>query len=155
MADAAGVVVCLDVGDRHIGVAHTVAGGTTAFPAGAIAMKELQETASAVVDRLVTEKAVLLVIGLPLGLDGADTPQTGKVRRFTGFVRKELAVRHLNKAIRVTWMDERLSSAAVGRVARAEGLHEAEGRATKDQWEAVYILQGYLDRVQAEGTHEA
>lgn len=155
MADAAGVVVCLDVGDRHIGVAHTVAGGATAFPAGAIAVGDQQATVAVVVDRLVAEQAVLLVIGLPLGLDGTDTPQTRKVRRFAGLLRRELAARHLNRAVRVVWMDERLSSAAVGRVARAEGLHEAESRAAKDQWEAVYILQGYLDRRQAEGTHEA
>jgi putative Holliday junction resolvase len=99
-----------------------------------------------VVDRVVLEGASCLVVGLPLGLDGADSIQTRKVRRFTGFVRKELAARGLNRAVRVELVDERLSSVAVGRAAASEGLSDAAGRATKDQWEAVYILQGYLDR---------
>jgi RNase H-fold protein (predicted Holliday junction resolvase) len=46
----------------------------------------------------------------------------------------------------VVLVDERLSSVAVGRAAASEGLSGSSGRATKDQWEAVYILQGYLDR---------
>ncbi len=146
MVKGDGVALCLDVGDRRIGVAHTVLGVATAFPAGALAMGALPETAAAVVDRLTAEGATLLVVGLPLGLDGADTLQTHKVRRFVGFVRRELAARSLNKTVRVAWMDERLSSVAVGRAARTEGLREEDGRATKDQWEAVYILQGYLDR---------
>jgi len=72
--------------------------------------------------------------------------QTRKVRRFVGFVRKELAVRGLSRTVRVELVDERLSSVAVGRAAASEGLSGAVERATKDQWEAVYILQGYLDR---------
>jgi putative Holliday junction resolvase len=140
------VVLCLDVGERHIGLARTVADVGTAFPAGSIDMRLPTETARTVVDRIVLEGAGCLVVGLPLGLDGADSMQTRKVRRFVGFVRKELAGRGLNSTVRVELVDERLSSVAVGRGAAREGLSGAAGRATKDQWEAVYILQGYLDR---------
>ena len=139
-------VLCLDVGERHIGLARTVAEVRTAFPGGTIDVGLPAETARAVVDRLVSEGAGCLVVGLPLGLDGTDSIQTRKVRRFTGFVRKELAARGLNRTVRVVLVDERLSSVAVGRAAASEGLSGSAGRATKDQWEAVYILQGYLDR---------
>jgi putative Holliday junction resolvase len=140
------VVLCLDVGERHIGLARTVADVGTAFPAGSMDMGLPAATARTVVDRVVLESAGCLVVGLPLGLDGTDSIQTGKVRRFVGFVRRELAARGLNKAVRVELVDERLSSVAVGRAAASEGLSGAAGRTTKDQWEAVYILQGYLDR---------
>ena len=140
------VVLCLDVGERHIGLARTVAEVGTAFPAGSIDMALPAATARVAVDRVVLEGASCMVVGLPLGLDGEDSMQTRKVRRFTGFVRKELAARGLNKTVRVELVDERLSSVAVGRAAASEGLSGAAGRATKDQWEAVYILQGYLDR---------
>jgi putative Holliday junction resolvase len=106
----------------------------------------LTATARIVVDRVALEGAGCVVVGLPLGLDGADSMQTRKVRRFVGFVRKELAARGLNRTVRVELVDERLSSVAVGRATASEGLSGAVGRATKDQWEAVYILQGYLDR---------
>jgi len=139
------VIVCIDVGDRHIGVARTLGDVGAAFPAGSVAMGTPAATAAAVVDRIVREGADVLVVGLPLGLDGEDSIQTRKVRRFTGFVRKELASRGLNKTVRVELVDERLSSVAVGRAAASEGLSASTGRDAKDQWEAVYILQGYLD----------
>ena len=139
-------MLCLDVGERHIGLARTVADVGTAFPAGSIDMGIPAATARAVVDRVVFEDAGCLIVGLPLGLDGTDSIQTGKVRRFVGLVRKELAARGLNTEVRVELVDERLSSVAVGRAAASEGLSGSAGRATKDQWEAVYILQGYLDR---------
>ncbi|MHB8107216.1 MAG: Holliday junction resolvase RuvX [Candidatus Cryosericum sp.] len=140
------VVLCLDVGERHIGLARTVGDVGTAFAAGSIDMGLPAATARAVVDRIVLEGAGVLVVGLPIAMDGTDSVQTRKVRRFAGFIRKELAARGLNKAVRVELVDERLSSVAVGRAAASEGLSGAAGRATKDQWEAVYILQGYLDR---------
>jgi putative Holliday junction resolvase len=145
------VVLCLDVGEGHIGLARTVADVGTAFPAGSIEMGIPAETARTVVDRVVREGAGCLVVGLPLGLDGEDSVQTRKVRRFTGFIRKELAARGLNRTVRVELVDERLSSVAVGRAAASEGLSASAGRATKDQWEAVYILQGFLDRRRGTG----
>ncbi len=149
------VILCLDVGDRHIGLARTVADVGAAFPAGSIDMGLPAETARTVVDRIVLEGTGCLVVGLPLGLDGADSMQTHKVRRFVGFVRKELAARGLNRIVRVELVDERLSSVAVERAAASEGLSDAMGRASKDQWEAVYILQGYLNRTSpVRGQHD-
>lgn len=142
-------ILCIDVGERHIGLARAVAGIGTAFPAGSLEAGTPAETAGAVIDLVVREKARCLVIGLPLGLDGCDTLQTRRVRRFTGFIRKELAARGLAGTIHVELVDERFSSVAVGRAAVSEGLSLSAGRATKDQWEAVYILQGYLDRMGA------
>ena len=140
-------ILCLDVGERHIGVARAVPGVGTALAAGSIDAAVPAEAARNVVDRMQQEQAAVLVVGLPLALDGTDSAQTRRVRRFVGLVRRELAARDLNRAIRVELVDERLSSVGVGRASASEGLSEAKGRTTKDQWEAVWILQGYLDRV--------
>ena len=63
------VVLCLDVGERHIGLARTVADVGTAFPAGFIDMGLPTATARAVVDSVELEGAGCLVVGLPLALD--------------------------------------------------------------------------------------
>ena len=128
-------------------MARAVPGVGTALAAGSIDAAVPAEAARNVVDRMQQEQAAVLVVGLPLALDGTDSAQTRRVRRFVGLVRRELAARGLNRAIRVELVDERLSSVGVGRASASEGLSEAKGRTTKDQWEAVWILQGYLDRV--------
>ena len=148
MADALSQgVLCLDVGERHIGLARAVPGIGTALAAGAIDAAVPSDAVRSVVDRIEQERAGVLVVGLPLALDGTDSAQTRRVRRFLGLVRRELATRGLNKSVRVELVDERLSSVGVQRASASEGLSEAKGRTTKDQWEAVWILQGYLDRV--------
>ncbi|HNW84062.1 MAG TPA: Holliday junction resolvase RuvX [Candidatus Cryosericum sp.] len=149
MADSLSqAILCLDVGERHIGLARAVPGIGTALAAGAIDATVPSEAVQSVVDRIQQEHAGVLVVGLPLALDGTDSVQTRRVRRFVGLVRKELAARGLKRTVRVELVDERLSSVGVQRASASQGLSEAKGRATKDQWEAVWILQGYLDRAQ-------
>ncbi|HTQ32913.1 MAG TPA: Holliday junction resolvase RuvX, partial [Stellaceae bacterium] len=79
-----------------------------------------------------------LVIGLPLALDGRDSPRTQSVR---AFARNLLALRDLPALL---W-DERLSTAAVTREMIAADMTRARRAAIVDKVAAAYILQGCLD----------
>jgi putative Holliday junction resolvase len=81
-----------------------------------------------------------LVIGLPLALDGSDSPRTQGVRQFA----KNL-MNHTDLPI-VFW-DERFSTAAVERQMIEGDLTRARRAQLIDKAAAAYILQGLLDRL--------
>jgi putative Holliday junction resolvase len=79
-----------------------------------------------------------LVIGLPLSLDGSDSPRTQSVRQFA---RNLLALRDMPAAL---W-DERMSTAAVTREMIAHDMTRKRRAEIVDRVAAAYILQGFLD----------
>ena len=81
----------------------------------------------------------LLVIGLPLSLDGQEGPQAQLVRT----VGTRLAA---DVGVKVDFADERLTSAEASRAMRSAGLSEKKKRGRVDMVAAALILQSYLDR---------
>ena len=83
-------------------------------------------------------EVVALVIGLPLALDGGDTPRAQAARAFSrNFVALD--------PIAVTLWDERFSTAAVERDLIAMDVSRAKRAEVIDKMAAAYILQGVLD----------
>lgn len=138
-------VVCLDIGERRIGVAISDATGTLARPLGTLAREGSEADAIARVaeeiDRLGREEDGVsqIVIGLPRRLDGRATEQTPRVEAFA----RLLAAR---TSIPIAFQDERLTSReAESRLA----IRERDWRKRKarlDAAAAAIILQDYLDR---------
>ena len=80
-----------------------------------------------------------LVIGLPLSMDGSDSPRTQSVRAFT----RNVAPLGLPMLL---W-DERWSTQAVERQMIAEDLSRAKRAERVDRLAAAHILQGAIDRL--------
>lgn len=127
----------LDVGTKTIGVALCDTGWTIASPA------ELIERRKFIVDlarlrAIVTDQSVRgLVVGLPLNMDGSDSPRTQSVRAF---------VRNLEPlALPVLLWDERWSTAAVTRTLLEADASRARRAELVDKMAAAYILQGAID----------
>lgn len=93
-------VLALDVSKRAIGFA-TNAGGL-AFGRGSVARKRLPLDLKAVRLKVVETEAELLVLGLPLSLDGSHNPNLDRVRAF-GKVLED-------KGYTVEYQDERFST---------------------------------------------
>lgn len=132
-----GRLLGLDVGTKTIGTALCDAGWSFASPA--LLIKRTKFTADkAALATLVAEQQVKgLVIGLPLNLDGTDSPRTQSTRAFARNVEDmELPV--------LLW-DERWSTAAVERQMIAEDLSRAKRAERVDKLAASYILQGAID----------
>ena len=130
------VTVGLDVGDRRIGVAVSDPGGTLATPHGVIQRRSKAEDFASVVQLVQTLAAALVVVGLPLSLDGGMGPQARRVARYAKSLARELSVP-------VELVDERYSTTT------ADALLVEAGRKHHvpiDAAAAAVILQDYLDR---------
>lgn len=132
-----GRLLGLDVGTRTIGTALCDAGWSFASPA--LLIKRTKFTADkAALATLVAEQQVKgLVIGLPLNLDGTDSPRTQSTRAFARNVG--------DLGLPVLLWDERWSTAAVERQMIAEDLSRAKRAERVDKLAASYILQGAID----------
>lgn len=133
------VILALDVGEARIGVAVSDPSATLATPRGVIRRRSNAQ-ALAEVARLVAEaEAELVVVGLPLSLDGIAREQAHRVQRFGERLRSQLAVP-------VVYHDERLSTVTAAEALRAAGVRPERIKERIDAAAAAVILRDYLDQ---------
>jgi putative Holliday junction resolvase len=127
----------LDVGTKTIGLATCDAGWSFATPAETIRRSKF----TADLDRLrqfVSANSIAgLVVGLPLNLDGSDSPRTQSVRAFA----RNLAP----LALPLLLWDERWSTVAVERSMIEADMSRARRAEKIDAHAAAHILQGAID----------
>jgi putative Holliday junction resolvase len=130
----------LDPGTKTIGLATCDAGWSFASPHSTIARTKF--TADMVLLRkfLAAERIKGLVMGLPLNMDGSDSPRTQSIRALARNI--DLA---LDGALPLLLWDERWSTQAVERAMIAEDLSRARRAERVDRLAAAYILQGAID----------
>ena len=130
----------LDPGTKTIGLATCDAGWSFASPHSTIARTKF--TADLVLLRkfIAAERIKGLVMGLPLNMDGSDSPRTQSIRALARNIDQGLA-----GALPLLLWDERWSTQAVERAMIAEDLSRARRAERVDRLAAAYILQGAID----------
>ena len=127
----------LDVGTKTIGVAYCDDRWTIASPAETIRRTKFTADLAALT-RLISAQAIRgIVLGLPLSLDGTDSPRTQSTRAFA----RNLAPLGLP----VLLWDERWSTQAVTRTLIHADASRARRAEVVDKLAASYILQGAID----------
>lgn len=130
--------IALDFGERRVGVAASDASGTVASPVTVLDAARLRGDLSPL-RRLADEyEPDVLVVGLPLSLDGTEGPQAVTVRDAAERVAKALG-------LPVEYADERLSSAQAERLMADAGLSARDRRGKVDAVAASLFLQAWLD----------
>ena len=132
-----GKLAGLDVGTKTIGLAVCDPGWSFAGPAETIRRTKFTTDLATLQAFVQRQSIVGLVVGLPLNLDGSDSPQTQSVRAFA----RNLLV--LNLPI-LLW-DERWSTQAVERAMVAADVSRAKRALAVDKLAAAHILQGAID----------
>jgi putative holliday junction resolvase len=127
----------LDVGTKTIGLALCDAQWTIASPAETIRRTKFTVDRAILRDFAARQQVAGLVIGLPLNLDGSDSPRTQSVRAFARNV--------ADLGFPILLWDERWSTQAVTRQMIAEDLSRAKRAERVDRFAAAYILQGAID----------
>jgi putative Holliday junction resolvase len=133
-------LIGVDLGTKTIGLALSDVERRIASPLTTLKRVKFGADAEALAAKVREFEAVALVFGLPLALDGKDSPRAQATRAFAReFVR-------LHPFPLVFW-DERMSTAAVERDLIANDVSRARRAEVIDKMAAAYILQGALDRL--------
>lgn len=132
-----GRLIGLDVGTKTIGTALCDAGWSFASPALLVNRTKFTADKAQLATLIRQQSARGIVIGLPLNMDGSDSPRTQSVRAFA---------RNLDDLnLPIFLWDERWSTVAVERQMIAEDLSRAKRAERVDKLAAAYILQGAID----------
>ncbi|MBS3916255.1 MAG: Holliday junction resolvase RuvX [Sulfuritalea sp.] len=133
-----GTVLAFDFGLKRIGVAvgEALLGRANALET---IEAETNEARFAAIARLIQEwRPILLVIGLPLTLDGTEHEMSARCRRFSNQL-------HGRFNLPVVLTDERLTSVAADAELREAGLNWRKRKSRVDALAAQHILQDYFD----------
>jgi putative Holliday junction resolvase len=132
----------LDLGTKTIGVAASDVTRTIASAVETIARRKFTLDAARLLEIAAEKRACLIVLGLPLNMDGSEGPRCQSTRAFA---------RNLEKLtpLPITYWDERLSTAAVERMLIEGDTSRSRRAELVDKLAAVYILQSALDSLKA------
>ena len=128
-----GVLLGLDPGTKTIGLALCDAGWRFATPAKTIMRRKFRDDKAEIAARQVAG----LVIGLPLNMDGSDSPRAQAARAMA----RNLA----DLALPTLMWDERWSTVAATRAMIDQDMSRARRAERIDAHAAALILQGAID----------
>ena len=134
-----GRLLGLDVGTKTIGTALCDAGWSYASPAQLVRRTKFTADKALLQAMLAPQSVKGVVIGLPLNLDGTDSPRTQSTRAFA----RNLA----DWSLPILLWDERWSTVAVERVMIEQDLSRAKRAERIDSLAAAHILQAAIDRL--------
>ncbi len=132
-----GRLIGLDIGTQTIGTALCDAGWTIATPADLIRRAKFSVDRAKLRDLIAAQSVRGIVAGLPLNLDGTDSPRTQSTRAFARNIE--------DLGLPILLWDERWSTQAVERAMIAADLSRAKRAERVDSAAAAYILQGAID----------
>jgi len=128
----------VDYGERRVGLAISDELGLLALPLDILPVQGAKQVIRDVL-RLCQEKQVaVIVVGLPLNMDGSRGPAVEAVERFVLELRRQAS-----RPVEV-W-DERMSSRQVERMLIDSDVSRARRKGLVDKLAAQVILQSYLD----------
>lgn len=130
-------IVALDHGSRHIGVAVGDTETWMAFARPALRRRNEERDLAVIGELCATEAADLIIIGLPLNMDGSEGRQAALARAFGD---RLVGIGHS-----VAYEDERLTSWEAGERMAEAGRRARRGSGDLDSTAARLILQQYLD----------
>lgn len=130
-------LIGLDHGSRRIGVAVGETETGMAFARDAILRRNLAADIETIRSMVELEDAALVVIGLPINMDGSEGEQAALARRF--------GERLVAIGMTIAYEDERLSSWEAGERLSEAGRRPRRESGELDSTAARVILQQYLD----------
>lgn len=135
-------VLAIDLGTRRIGLAVSGADGVSAQPLDALQRRNLAEDLSRVCSIAHGRKIGRIIVGLPLHMDGRESPMSEQCRRFAARLSEA-------SGLPVDMHDERLTSVEAEQMLRRRGwslerLLKEKKKGTVDRLAATVLLEDWL-----------
>ncbi len=130
--------MCLDIGDKRIGVAVSDPFNSYSLPVTTYNRKNLRTDLDGI-EKIIKEKgATALVCGLPVNFDGTPSVQTNKALFFIEKLKERVSVE-------VFTVDERCTTCEAEETLIEQGKSREERKKFVDSLAAASILQGFLN----------
>lgn len=137
-----GRAVGIDLGSRRIGVAVSDSAQTVALPHATVSRsRDAEEDRRSLVALIVDLEAAVVVVGLPLSLDGSRGPAAAAATVEADALAASLA----EHGIPVELIDERLTTVSAHRALAEAGANERDRRRVVDASAAAVVLTTWLD----------
>ena len=134
-----GRVLAVDYGDRRTGLAVCDALGISMRPLDLIRADSPRAAAAAIAAAARDEEADLVLLGLPINMDGTEGPRALLTREFGALLAPLVA------PLPVEFYDERLTTKEAEAVRRDAWSKGARLDASKDSLAACVLLRGWLE----------
>ena len=132
------IIVCLDVGDKTVGISVSDRGIHIATGVTTLERKGYSKDFERIIEILKPYKIGLIIFGWPVQMNGQPGPQCEKVLNFVEQLHEYLPADYAQ------W-DERFSTSAVETIMLEADLSRKKRKNVIDKGAATYILQGALD----------
>jgi putative Holliday junction resolvase len=135
-------VLSVDLGKRRIGLAISDAEGLSAQPLDALQRRTLADDLKRICAIAKDRKTRRILVGLPLHMDGRESPMSEECRRFAGKLGEA-------SGLPVEMHDERLTSVEAEEMLRARGwslerLLKEKKKGTVDRLAAAVLLEDWM-----------
>ena len=130
--------LCLDIGDKRIGVAVSDPFNSYALPVQTYNRKNLKTDLAYIVSLIKEKGATALVCGLPVNFDGTRSIQTERAEFFIDRLKESVGVN-------VYTVDERCTTCEAEQTLIEQGKDRNERKRFVDSLAAASILQGFLN----------
>ena len=133
----------LDIGDKTIGVAVSNPLFISAQGVTTIERIGIKKDTTKVLELVREYEADTVISGLPLMLNGSDSPQTQKVREFVERLKNKAQSQGFK--LRFEFQDERFTTKIAENAMIDAGMRRKKRKEIIDRQAAVIILQSYMD----------
>ncbi len=130
--------LCLDIGDKRIGVAVSDPFNSYALPVETYHRKNLKTDLAKILGYIKDKGATALVCGLPVNFDGTPSMQTTKAQFFIDRIKEQ-------SSVEIYTVDERCSTCEAEEKLIEQGKSREERKQFVDSLAASTILQGFLN----------
>ena len=127
----------IDFGEKRIGVAATDWLGLAARPLEVVVSTPRDAAADRIAEIAVERECTILVIGMPINMDGTSHDSEPQVRAFA----RRCAER---TGLPVEFTDERLTTVEAERLMRETGKRRREHKSLVDMFSAAILLRDWL-----------